>query len=56
MDGEREPDALKRDSGLTGGSSGGTRLRGRDGLRSIVVLVIILAAVACLFLVGRFGG
>lgn len=26
-----------------------------EGLKSIIVLIILLAAVACLFFVGRFG-
>jgi hypothetical protein len=54
MDAELEPKPPGGDPGAKARDSKRAWLRGREGLRSALVLLIILAAVACLFLVGKF--
>ena len=52
---ESKPDAPISDPEATDRGSGHTRFRGREGLRSLVIMLFHLASVACLFLIGTCG-
>jgi hypothetical protein len=53
MNGDSERDAAGSEPRRKDRASHDTRFRRRDGLRSVVILLLVLAAVACLIFIGR---
>jgi hypothetical protein len=55
MDGDVKPTPSNPAPRAGDRGSGHPRFGDRDGLRSLVLLLFLLATVACLLLVGKFG-